>query len=331
MGYAGQTPTPRTSVIIPVKDRRSLLIETLSALDAQTIEDFEVVVVDDGSTDGSGAAAGQRPVRGRPVRVLEAGGRGAVAARRMGVAAAVGQVLAFTDSDCVPSPGWLELSLAAIDAGADIVNGRTIPARPVMPLERSMGSGTEGLYPTCNILYRREAFDRAGGFDEGVERRWGFRPDRRSKGDGFGEDTLLAWRVIRSGGAVRYVPEAVVEHAVFTPDLVDVLSRTARVAAFPAMVRDVPELRQTLLRWRWQLGHRTRLPTYATVVAVSGHRPRLVAACLLWWATTRLLELRRFPVSSPRRLQVLPAEMAIDVITAGALAVGSVKARCVVL
>ena len=308
-----------------------MLATALDALDAQTIDDFEVIVVDDGSTDGSGELAAARTVHGRPVRVLDGRGHGAVAARMAGVDAARGDVLAFTDSDCVPSPRWLELGVAAIDGGAALVNGRTIPARPPLPLERSMGSGLEGLYPTCNVLYRRADFDRAGRFDGQAARRWGFRPDRRSQGDGFGEDTLLAWRVIRSGGTATYVPEAVVEHAVFPPDGRDMLSRTARVAAFPAMVKEIPELRQTLLRWGWQLGERTRVPTYLTLVALLTRRPALIGGCLAWWAAVRLGELRRFPIPWRRRLQVLPAEMGLDVLTAGALVVGSVRARSVTL
>lgn len=327
-------------MVVPVRDRRALLLLALDALDAQTYDDFEVVVVDDGSVDGSGAAAAARTVRGRPVRVLDGGGLGAVHARTVGVDAAEGDVLAFTDSDCEPDPKWLEAAMAAIDAGADAVNGRTAPARPVLPLERSMGSGTEGLYPTCNVLFRREAFDAVGGFDGGAGDRWGFRPDRRSKGDGFGEDTLLAWRVIRAGGRMEYVPEALVRHAVFAPDLADVLSRTARVAAFPAMVREVPELRGTLLRgWQvggweqrgWQLGDRSRVPVYLVAAALlSGHR-RVAGAGALWWGATRLQELRAFPVPWRRRAELLPVEMAIDVITAASLVVGSARARSVTL
>jgi glycosyltransferase involved in cell wall biosynthesis len=310
---------PRVSVVIPVKDRRALLAAVLDGLEAQTYDGFEVIVVDDGSTDGSGDLARGRTVHGRPVTVVDGGGRGAVEARLLGVDHAEGAVLAFTDSDCVPAPTWLERAAARIEDGADLVNGRTRPARPTLPLERSMGSGLEGLYPTCNVLYRRDAFDRAGRFDRSVARRWGFRPDRRSKGEGFGEDTLLAWRVIRAGGAV------------FPPDGRDMLSRTARVAAFPAMVKDIPELRGTLLRWRWQLGHRTRLPTYLTLAALLTRRPWLIGACLAWWALLRLQELRHFPISWSRRLQVLPVEMGLDVVTAGALVVGSARARSVTL
>ena len=135
----------------------------------------------------------------------------------LGVEAAEGELLAFTDSDCAPAPEWLERAVAAIDDGATLVNGRTVPSRPPLPLERTMASGREGLYPTCNMVFRRAAYEEAGGFDSGVARRWGFRPDRRSKGDGFGEDTVLAWRIIRGGGRVTYAEDAVVEHAVFPP------------------------------------------------------------------------------------------------------------------
>ena len=323
---------PRVSVIIPVKDRRALLCETLDALDAQTVADFEVIVVDDGSSDGSGAAAAARTVRGRPVVVVDGRGRGAVHARLRGVEVARGDVLAFTDSDCVPAPRWLEAALAAFDTGADLVNGRTAPARQPLPLERTMGSGLEGLYPTCNVLYRRAAYDAAGGFDHGAGDRWGFRVDQRTRGDGFGEDTLLAWRVIRAGGRAVHVPEALVEHAVFPPDdLADMLSRTARVAAFPAMVREVPELRRTLLVDRWQLGARSRVPVYGLFAALALRRPRLAFVFLVAWVVLRVQELRAFPVSWRRRIAVLPVEMSVDVVMAVALAVGSARARSITL
>jgi len=325
-----ESSAPRVSVIVPVKDRRDLLGVLLDALAAQTYGDFETIVVDDGSTDGSGDLARSRAAGAHGVVVLDGGGNGAVAARKIGIGRARGEILAFTDSDCAPLASWLEHGVAAIDSGADAANGLTRPARAMLPLERSMGSGTEGLYPTCNMFYRRSAYDAVGGFDEGIATDWGFRPDARSKGDGFGEDTVLGWKVARRGG-MRYEPEAVVEHHVFPPDYVDMLSRTARVAGFPAMVRDVPELRQTLCKHRVQLGERSRVPVYAVTFGLLARRRGLAAVALGWWAAARWRELRRFPIETSEQLKLLPVEMGLDGITAASLVVGSLRARSILL
>jgi glycosyltransferase involved in cell wall biosynthesis len=189
----GSDRVPAVSVIVPFRDRRALVRKLLDGLDAQTYDDVEVLLVDDGSTDGAATEAAGRVIGGRPVIVLRQEGGGAVAARAAGVAVARGRILAFTDSDCVPEPGWLAAAVARIDAGADMVQGHTRPERRRGPLERSLWVTDQGLYPTCNVIYRREAFERAGGFDAGIATRYGFRPGASAKGLGFGEDTLLGW------------------------------------------------------------------------------------------------------------------------------------------
>ncbi|MGH8986216.1 MAG: glycosyltransferase family 2 protein [Acidimicrobiia bacterium] len=325
------TGNPRVSVIVPVRDRRSLLRELLHALEAQTFRDFEVVVVDDGSSDGSDVEAEHATVAGRPVRLIRLHRLGAVAAREEGVAAAAADVLAFTDSDCAPEPQWLESGMGAIDDGVDMVHGRTVPARPMRPLERSVGAGDEGLFPTCNIFYRRSAFEAVGGFDQAAARRLGFRMNARVRGLGFGEDTLLGWRVSRSGGAVRYAPDAVVRHHVFPSDFKDWVSRCWMAAAFPALLADVPELRARMVRRGVLFGERSRVPMYAAGLALAARRPRLATAAAAWWVLTRWRDLRRTPATVPEQLVALPQELSLDVVTGTALAVGSVRARTVVL
>lgn len=320
---------PAVSVVVPFRDRRPLLRALLDGLEAQTWTDVEVLLVDDGSTDGAAEEAAGRVVGGRPVRVLQGDGGGAVAARQLGVAAARGRVLAFTDSDCVPDPRWLEAGVAAIDAGADLVQGHTRPAQRRAPLERSLWVEDEGLYPTCNVFYRRDAYDRAGGFDAGIATRYGFRPGARAKGLGFGEDTLLGWRVRRAGRAV-YEPAAVVAHHVFPPDLHDQLSRTLQAAAFPALIREVPELRGTFLRRGVFLGP-TRPPLYAALLLGLLGRRRLGAGLLALWAGRHWVGCRRTEPSARRCAKALPVLLATDVVTAGALAAGSVRSRAVVL
>jgi glycosyltransferase involved in cell wall biosynthesis len=319
------------SVIVPVRDRRDMLGELLAGLDTQTYRDFEVVVVDDGSHDGSDELARASVVAGRPVIVLDNGGQGALAARRVGVEHSGGSILAFTDSDCVPEPAWLEHAVAAMEDGAQAVNGFTRPMRPLKPLERSMASGLEGLYPTCNMFYRRSLYERLGGFDPTAGSRWRFRLTDNARGTGFGEDTLLGWQAIRAGADVRYVPEAVVEHQVFPPDWGEFLSRLLQIAAFPAMTKEVPELRATLMRGGVFLGNYSRLPVYATVAAWVVRRRGLAVLALGWWVARRLRELRASPYPAVDLLPRLPLEMAVDVGTAAALVAGSVRTGSLVL
>lgn len=95
------------SVVIPTYNRLEVLPEVLRALEAQTgAPDFEVIVVDDGSTDGT--AVWLQGWHGRrPFRVLSQPNRGPAAARNAGVAAAQGRWVAFLGDDTVPTPGWL--------------------------------------------------------------------------------------------------------------------------------------------------------------------------------------------------------------------------------
>ena len=318
---------PRISVVVPVRDRRDLLAKLFDGLAAQTFRDFEVVVVDDGSTDGSADFA-QNEQR-FATTVLRQKGQGAVAARQNAVTAARGAVLAFTDSDCVPVREWLAEGMAAIDAGADVVMGHTRSARPRRVLERSLTANDNGLYPTCNVFYRRDAFEAAGGFDGHLGDRLGFRTGARAKHLGFGEDTLLGWRVRRAGVAA-YAPDAIVEHAVFPPDLKDHVSRTAQVGAFPALIKEVPELRRTLLNRRVFLGV-SRIPLYLAVIALALLQPLIAAAFAVWWALAHWIAISAREPSVKRRVLAWPIVLATDAFTAGALLVGSVRSVSLVL
>ncbi|MCU1459981.1 MAG: methyltransferase FkbM family [Acidimicrobiales bacterium] len=324
------TPSaPRVSVIVPVRDRRALLRQLLDALAVQTFRDFEVIVVDDGSRDGSAGEARADASLGRPVRVVVSDGEGAVAARRSGVAAAVGEVLAFTDSDCVPAAGWLAAGVGAIDAGADVVQGLTRPRRAMRPLERSVSAErADGLYATCNVFYRGAAFAAAGGFDVGGLR-LGFRADGRTRRLGFGEDTIVGWQVGRRGHAT-FAAGAVVEHEVLPPDLADALSRAWLAGAFPALVAEVPELRETLLEHRCLLGS-SRVALYAAAVLMVAGRRRAAAGALGVWGA-RWARIAWSGQGSPgRRLAALPALLAIDAVTGAALVAGSIRSGTLVL
>src|SRR3981081_4718995 len=117
--------SPSVSVIVAARDAAPTLGRTLQALRDQNLRDpFEVIVVDDGSRALTPAIA--RPHEPFVKLIRDEHSRGPGAARNRGVRAASAPVLAFTDSDCFPTPDWLARGLDAI-ADADLVQGRGRP------------------------------------------------------------------------------------------------------------------------------------------------------------------------------------------------------------
>src|SRR5215213_2921854 len=112
------------SVVLPVRNERRHLGDQLSALAEQTYDGpWELVVVDNGSTDGSGDVARSFAPRVPALRVVSAPRRGLNHARNAGVRAARGEVLAFCDADDVAAPGWLAALVEALDGEVDIAGG----------------------------------------------------------------------------------------------------------------------------------------------------------------------------------------------------------------
>jgi hypothetical protein len=328
----------RVSVIVPTRNAAGSLRHLLEALSAQTYQDFEVVVVDDGSTDDTAEVVRNAVDGGSTIRYVPGKKAGAVAARCAGIEQATGEILAFTDSDCIPDSRWLAQGVASVDAGADVVQGKTVPQRGVGPLERSISyTSYNGLFATCNVLYRRSAFEASGGFDRAVTARLGFRPTARARGLGFGEDTLVGWATARSGSSA-YVAEAVVRHDVKRTTAAEAISRAWMAGAFPSLTKEVPELRLTLLRHGPFLGGLSvRHLTYAFAVSAASifaaPAPAGVVTVALGtcWMGSRARRAVRAVGSLRDRSLSFVLDLATDVVVSAALVAGSVRARKLVL
>ncbi len=308
---------PAVSVVIPARDAAATLPATLAALAAQELADaFEVLVVDDDSRDATAAIAAAHPV---VTVVLLGAGAGPGAARNVGIAAARAPVVAFTDADCAPAPGWLAAGLAALAAGADVVQGRVEPIGPRGPWDRSVAVGApSALYETANLFVTTDQLRALGGFEP-----W-LRP-RRSKE--LGEDVWLGWRLRRAGARVMFAPGAVVHHAVFPRSPLAFVAEHARVQFFPELVRRIPELRAELLWHGWFIHRRQAcldLALLGALMAIVLRRPLPLATTLPYvrelWRDARGAGRRRVPI-------VAAVRVAADAVSAGALAVGSARAR----
>ena len=107
--------TPRVSVLLPVRDEERYLAECLASLSAQTLSDFEVIVVDDGSTDGSATIAEHHARCDPRFRLVRQEAAGMVAASELARAEAQAPLIARMDADDVALPERLELQVGAIE------------------------------------------------------------------------------------------------------------------------------------------------------------------------------------------------------------------------
>ena len=206
----------RFSVIVPTFQRRDTVLRSVSALAGQRERDFEVIVVDDGSGDGSAAALRELQVD-FPLTVLEQPNRGAAAARNAGAEAADGELLVFLDDDMRADPALLAEHDRSHREGADMVMG-DLPLDPASPrnllswgvgswaarrCERLTASAAAqigiGDLLTGQMSISREAFAALGGLDPTFTR------------DGLfgGEDLDFGHRVLAAGYKVVFNPAAI--------------------------------------------------------------------------------------------------------------------------
>jgi mycofactocin system glycosyltransferase len=290
---------PFVTVVVPTLDRSEDLDECLTALAGidYPAERFEVIVVDDGSADPAAVA---RVARRHGARLLSnEGNRGPAYSRNRAASKAVGNILAFVDSDCVPGRSWLrDLTPYFSWDRVGAVGGRTLGYYTESLLDRyeevssplDMGrrlrlkaQGPDTFYvPTCNLLVRRSAYEAVGGLREDLR---------------VGEDVDFCWRLRAAGAYLVYAPEGVVRHK-HRDRLATMLRRRAQYGTSEATLHGLhPDKRK-----RFPLAP----APLATVALVSNAllllKPRLLLLCLappLWEGMQRRSRLRRAGVDMP--------------------------------
>ena len=193
------------SVVIPCRNGAATLGTQLRALALQkAVGEWEVIVADNGSTDGTADVVASFVSSVVPIRMVDASSApGINHARNEGVRAARGRYILLCDADDVVDPGWVLAMSAAFSGGADLVTGSLRRARGRKVADKPDAGLQDGLgflpWPYgANCGFNRRVWDDLGGFDESYV--FG------------GEETEFFWRAQLRGYELRLVPEAVVTY-----------------------------------------------------------------------------------------------------------------------
>ena len=312
---------PAISVVVATYNGGARLARLLDALARQEVPGgAEAIIVDDASTDDSWsrleqlAAASSMPVH--PLR--QPANRGPAAARNVGWQAARAPLVAFTDDDCVPQPGWLAALVDGL-ASADLVQGATVPAPDQLgrlgPFSQTIHVTAEnGHYETCNMAYRRSVLEAVDGFDET------FRLP-------FGEDMDLALRAKGAGFTATFRADATVQHDVEESSWRGYARRRGRRRDFPLLAR-----RHAAARAELSMGvfsHPNAVAVALATVAVAA-RPRwgvlwLLAAALLGRYAAKTIRTAPPPRHKLGWLAVVPQHLAADLYEVSVMARASVR------
>jgi GT2 family glycosyltransferase len=210
--YQGKLPpplirAPRVSVVICAYNAERTMERCLASLETLDYPDFEVIIVNDGSTDATLAISRRFP----RWRLISQENCGLSVARNVGAEAATGEIVAYTDSDCVVDPDWLTYLVAKMQHGGLVAVGGPnfpppedglIPAAvavsPGGPTHVLLSDEVAEHIAGCNMAFRRDVLLGLGGFD----------PIYRAAGD----DVDICWRFQNAGHVIGFAPAATVWH-----------------------------------------------------------------------------------------------------------------------
>jgi len=256
---------PRVSVIIPAYNAAATIALTVASVIGQTFQDFEIICVDDGSTDGTLAIIKRY---GDRLRLIEQANSGPAAARNHGARNSSGEYLAFLDADDVWTTQFLERSIAALDADPAlslVYCNCALADSEGVPIDTSLvGNGFDHA-PSLNelltqlwpimpsaALVRRSAYDACGGYRDAL------------KGASFRFEDVDFWIKTREHGPFGYIDEPLI---------------TWRFAWFPKKLKRLPDYSKALHVFEAYLQERYGVSA-APLVDARARAPRSILATI---------------------------------------------------
>ncbi len=315
---ASATARPAVSVVVPTCGRLELLKRCLAALVRQSLASarYEVIVVDDqpdsqtrqlvAAWHAGGAGAGGPAL----VYLPNQGRHGPAAARNLGWRAARASIVAFTDDDTVPSPGWLQHGLDAFGDDVDALCGRVEMPLPASPTDyqRDAQQLESAEFVTANCFLRKSVLAALGGFDERFRLAWR-------------EDSDLHFGLLAMGARIARSAQALVVHPVRPAPWGVSLLQVRKIAFDALLYKKHPRLYRQKIRAtpRWDYYIIVAAMLTALLAAAAGAMAFAGAAAAVWGALTMLLFGRRLRGTTLRPSHI--AEMALTSVLIPPLAV----------
>ncbi|MGH8046902.1 MAG: glycosyltransferase, partial [Chthoniobacterales bacterium] len=198
---------PRVSVIVCSYNGAKTLGRCLESLKELDYPNYEIILVDDGSKDNTQEIAAKHP----SIVNIKQENKGLSVARNVGGYAATGEIIAYTDSDCMADPDWLYYLVHTLTSGdyagvggpnisppAEDWIQACVSAAPGGPSHVLLTDVVAEHIPGCNMAFHKWAFEKIGGFD----------PEYRKAGD----DVDFCWRLQQEGQVISFSPAAIVWH-----------------------------------------------------------------------------------------------------------------------
>jgi glycosyltransferase involved in cell wall biosynthesis len=303
----------KVTALVPVKDRREQMKRCLDALLAQDHPDYEVMVLDNGSTDGTYEMCVERARASRvPMRVERIDGTvGHV--RNAGARLVETPIVAYTDSDCIPDLAWLRLGVRPFaDPQVGVVCGRTEPENePCAPWPKTIRvAEMTWRFESCNVLFRRASLTASDGFAE----------------EGFPwEDAAAGWAVMRQGQRAAFAPDALVHHDVTYPGYGWHLRAAQQHRWAAPVIRRYPEARRALWAGVFLNRRHAELVLACVGLGLAVRRPAalVLAGPALWRRRPRRLSAGHMKIHAQATL--------VDAASVAGMVRGAVDARRVVM
>lgn len=184
------------SIVVTVKNEAKSIAELLDSLLVQE-KPFEIIVVDANSNDGTQEIVEGYAKKYKQIKLfIHEGSRGE--GRNFGVSKAKGDIIAFTDGGCRADKNWLKELKKKMEEGFDVVAGKTIdvgPFKDIIERVKIEYKGYDITYPSCNLAYKKDLFEKIGGFDPSFI---------------TAEDIDLNLRAVDAGAKIGYSENAII-------------------------------------------------------------------------------------------------------------------------